>query len=237
VLEALIKSGSFDFVGVSRKALFDQLDSTADSAQRLKDDKESKQDSLFGMFAAAAPKAMTQQLKQSPEWPEDERLRYEKETLGFYITGHPLNRFNDELKLFANATTDTLYRFVDETVHIGGIVSQIKKSKIKKGRNEGQMMAKFFLDDQAGSVEVVVFSDLYSKYSRWLENGVAVLVTAMVKDTGGQVGGRSASLQSAEQSAAHIDDEYGGHPEARISAYELRIEDAEDDRDPKEIER
>jgi DNA polymerase III subunit alpha len=239
VLEALVKSGSFDFVGLSRKALFDQLDSTADSAQRSKDEKERGQNSLFGMFAAAAPKTdnVSVKLQQSPEWPEDERLRFEKETLGFYITGHPLNRFNDELKLFANASTDTLYRFVDETVHIGGIVSQIKKTKIKKGRNEGQMMAKFFLDDQAGSVEVVVFSDLYSKYSRWLENGVAVLVTAMVKDTGGQVGGRSASLQSAEQQAQHIDDEYGGHPEARISAYELRIEDAEDDRDPKEIER
>ena len=74
---------------------------------------------------------------------------------------------------------------------------------------------------------------------RWLDNGVAVLVTAMVKDTGGQQANRSASLQSAEQSALHIDDEYGGHPEARtrISAYEVRIEDAEDDRDPKEIER
>jgi hypothetical protein len=59
-----------------------------------------------------------------------------------------------------------------------------------------------------------------------------------VKDTGGMNAGRSASLQSAEQNAQHIDDEYGGHPEsrARISAYEIRIEDAEDDRDPKEIE-
>lgn len=238
VLEALIKSGSFDFIGLTRKALFDQLDSTADSAQRSKDEKERGQNSLFGMFAAAAPKAdVSARVQHAPEWPEDERLRYEKETLGFYITGHPLNQFNEELKLFASATTDTLYKFVDETVHIGGIVSQIKKTKIKKGRNEGQMMAKFFLDDQAGSVEVVVFSDLYAKYARWLDNGVAVLVTAMVKDTGGQVGGRSASLQSAEQAAQHIDDEYGGHPEARISAYELRIEDAEDDRDPKEVER
>lgn len=239
VLEALIKSGSFDFIGTSRRALFEQLDSTADSAQRAKDEKERGQNSLFGMFAAAAPTTTTQ-AKNAPEWPEDERLRYEKETLGFYITGHPLNKFNDELKLFANATTDTLYRHIDETVNIGGIVSQMKKSKIKKGPNEGKLMAKFFLDDQAGSVEVVVFSDLYSKYMRWLDNGVAVLVTATVKDTGGQQAGRSASLQSAEQSAQHIDDEYGGHPEssrARISAYELRLEDAEDDRDPKEIER
>ncbi|HEV7767529.1 MAG TPA: DNA polymerase III subunit alpha, partial [Thermoanaerobaculia bacterium] len=239
VLEALIKSGSFDFVGLSRMGLFIQLDATADSAQRSKDEKERGQNSLFGMFAAAAPKSATPAaIVKSPEWPEDERLKYEKETLGFYITGHPLNKFTDELKLFANATTDTLYKFVDQQVEIGGIVSQIKKSKIKKGRNEGQMMAKFFLDDQAGSVEVVVFSDLYAKYSRWLENGVAVLVTATVKDTGGQVTGRSASLQSAEQNAHQIDDEYGGHPEnARISAYELRLEDAEDERDPKEIER
>jgi DNA polymerase III subunit alpha len=243
VLEALVKSGSFDFLGTSRKALFDQLDTTADSAQRQKEEKEKGQNSLFGMFAAAAPKqqpnSSLQPAFKAPEWPEDERLRYEKETLGFYITGHPLNKFNEELALFANANTETLYKYVDQQVNIGGIVSQIKKSKIKKGPNEGKMMAKFFLDDQAGSVEVVVFSDLYQKYMRWLENGEAVLVTAMVKDTGGQQTGRSASLQSAEQSAQHIDDEYGGHPEARtrISAYELRLEDAEDERDPKEIER
>src|SRR5207244_1297705 len=83
-----------------------------------------------------------------------------------------------------------------------------------------------------GSVEVVVFSDLYAKYVRWLENGIAVLLTATVKDTGGVAAGRSAALQSAEQNAQRVDDEY-----ARISAYELREEDVEDDRDPKEIER
>ena len=242
VLEALIKSGSFDFLGSSRRALFEQLDSTADSAQRMKDEKERGQNSLFGMFAAAAAPRVKAAAEppHSTEWPEDERLRYEKETLGFYITGHPLNRYSEELKLFSNASTDTLYKHVDEVVNIGGIVSQIKKSKIKKGPNEGKLMAKFFLDDQAGSVEVVVFSDLYAKYMKWLDNGVAVLVTATVKDTGGQQANRSASLQSAEQAAQHIDDEYGGHPEARgarISAYELRLEDAEDDRDPKEIER
>ena len=243
VLEALIKSGSFDFLGSTRKILFDQLDTTADSAQRSKDEKEKGQNSLFGAFTAAAtPKSSAPAvLLKGAEWPDDEKLRYEKETLGFYITGHPLNKYSDDLAIFApGVNTETLYRFVDQQVNIGGIVSQIKKSKIKKGPNEGKLMAKFFLDDQYGSVEVVVFSDLYAKYMRWLDNGVAVLVTATVKDTGGQVAGRSASLQSAEQSAQTIDDEYGGHPEsrgARISAYELRLEDAEDDRDPKEIER
>jgi DNA polymerase III alpha subunit len=243
-LEALIKSGSFDFLGVTRRALFEQLDSTADSAQRTKDAKERGQSSLFGFGgspAGPAPaSAGVSATARVAEWPDEEKLRYEKETLGFYVSGHPLNKYGAELKIFANANTETLYRYVDEVVNIGGIVSQIKRTKIKKGPNEGKLMAKFILDDQYGSVDVVVFSDLYAKYAKWLDNGVAVLLTASVKDTGGMQANRSASLQSAEQNAQQYDDEYGGHPEARsrISAYEIRDDFAEeDDRDPKEIER
>jgi DNA polymerase-3 subunit alpha len=239
VIEALIKSGSFDSFGMSRRALFESIDNAADSAQRTKDEKERGQSSLFGMASTSIMPAP--RIAPLPEWPEEEKLRHEKETLGFYITGHPLNKYADELRLFApGVTTETLYRFVDETVNIGGIISQLKRSKIKKGPNEGKIMAKFVLDDQFGSVDVVVFSDLYAKYAKWLENGVAVLVTASVKDTGGVAAGRSASLQSAEQNAQHIDDEYGGHPEAaraRVSAYDVSVEDAEEDRDPKELER
>jgi len=248
VLEALIKSGSFDFIGLTRRALFDQLESTADSAQRTKDEKERGQNSLFSLMSPLSPpsgervpEGRVRGRDFVPEWPEEEKLRHEKETLGFYITGHPLNRYAKDIAeaVPKAVTTDALYRYVDQTVDIPGIVSQLKKSKIKKGPNEGKMMAKFVLDDQAGSVDVVVFSDLYGKTMKWLDNGVAVLVTATVKDTGGQQAGRSASLQSAEQNAQHIDDEYGGHPEsrARISAYELTVDDLEDDRDPKEIER
>ncbi len=241
VIEALIKSGSFDFLGVSRRAMFETIDRTAETAQRAKDEKERGQSSLFGGPGGGQPLMPVPPIAKLPEWPDEEKLRHEKETLGFYITGHPLNKYAEELKLFANGeNTETLYRYVDETVNNGGIISQIKRSKIKKGPNEGKIMAKFVLDDQFGSVDVVVFSDLYAKYAKWLENGVAVLVTASVKDTGGVAAGRSASLQSAEQNAQHIDDEYGGHPEAaraRISAYDVTVDDAEDDRDPKEIER
>src|SRR6185436_20914277 len=104
VLEALIKSGSFDFLGMTRRALFDQLESTADSAQRTKDEKERGQSSLFGMLSSVAPPtpAATGAPPRSavphvPEWPEEEKLRYEKETLGFYITGHPLNRYAKDI--------------------------------------------------------------------------------------------------------------------------------------------
>ena len=247
-LEALIKSGSFDFIGTTRRALFEQLEGTADSAQRAKDAKERGQSSLFGFGGgpAASPAPTSKAAGEAagaariPEWPDEEKLRYEKETLGFYVSGHPLNKYAPDLKQFANANTETLYRHVDEVVNIGGIISQIKRSKIKKGPNEGKLMAKFVLDDQYGSVDVVVFSDLYAKYAKLLENGVAILLTAAVKDTGGMQANRSASLQSAEQNAQQYDDEYGGHPEtrSRISAYEIRDDfTEEDDRDPKEVER
>ncbi len=238
VIEALIKSGSFDFLGVPRKVLFETLEVTADSAQRAREEKERGQSSLFGgMMSSVAPspakaaEAAAIHKLRNAEWPDEEKLRFEKETLGFYITGHPLNRYSDELQLFANATTATLHQHIDEIVNIGGIVSQLKKSKIKKGPNEGKQMAKFILDDQTGSVDVVVFSDLYSKYTKWLENGIAVLLTAAVKDTGGMQTGRSAALQSAEQNAQRADDEY-----AQVSGYDVSEDDVDDDRDPKEIE-
>src|SRR5438132_912640 len=234
VIEALIKSGSFDSFGLTRKALFDSLESVADSAQRARDEKERGQSSLFGGVAAGfSPPNGGLKAAATREWPEEEKLRHEKETLGFYITGHPLNKYAEELRLFATANTETLHQHVDEVVNIGGIVSSLKRSKIKKGPNEGKLMAKFVLDDQYGSVDVVVFSDLYAKYLKWLDNGIAVLLTASVKDTGGVQIGRSAALQSAEQNAQRVDDEY-----TRISAYEIRDDDnlEEDDRDPKEIE-
>ena len=236
VIEALIKSGSFDSFGLTRKGLFESLEATADSAQRAREEKERGQSSLFGSVGQAllsVPERVQTRMSAPQEWPDEEKLRHEKETLGFYITGHPLNKYNEELQLFANATTETLHQHIDEVVNIGGIVSNLKRSKIKKGPNEGKLMAKFILDDQYGSVDVVVFSDLYAKYLKWLDNGIAVLLTASVKDTGGMQAGRSAALQSAEQNANRLDDEY-----TRISAYEIRDDDnLEDDRDPKEIER
>lgn len=214
VIESLIKSGSFDTFGETRKSLFDRLEKVTDQAVRMREEKEMGQESLFGgLPAMAAPESTVESLASREEWPEEEKLQYEKETLGFYITGHPLNRFSSELEQFADATTETLAQKIDTTVNIGGIINQLKKTKIKKGRNEGRFMARFTLDDQHGSVDVVVFADLFDKLQRWIEDGLPVLVTANVKDSGGQPAGRSASLASAEQHSQRMSDEYGGHPE------------------------
>ncbi|HVT03727.1 MAG TPA: DNA polymerase III subunit alpha [Thermoanaerobaculia bacterium] len=237
VLEALIKSGSFDSLADSRKQLFNQLERATDQAAKTKEEKEQGQSSLFGAGPAVIQRRTREtdalggvERRVEDEWPEEEKLRYEKETLGFYISGHPLNKYKEDLAQFSNATTETLSQHIDEVVTIGGIVGQMKKSKIKKGPNEGKLMAKFVLDDQFGSVDVVVFSDLYQKHMRWLENGVSVLLTAAVKDTGGIPSGRSAALASAEQQAQQMGDEYG-HPErdmamAGATSYRARLRKA-----------
>ncbi len=214
VIESLIKSGSFDSFGETRRALFERLEKVTEQAVRAREEKEMGQESLFGgLPASPVPEPTIESIAAREEWPEEDKLQYEKETLGFYITGHPLNRFSSELEQFADATTETLRQKVDTTVNIGGIINQLKKTKIKKGRNEGRFMARFTLDDQHGSVDVVVFADLFDKLQRWLEDGLPVLVTANVKDTGGTPAGRSASLASAEQQTQRMSDEYGGHTE------------------------
>ena len=220
VIEALIKSGSFDSLGLTRKQLFDELDPITTQAERQKEEKERGQGSLFAPAGEGARRSTPTREGAAAsaareEWPEELKLGYEKETLGFYITGHPLNRYAEELQRFADTTTSTVREKLDRIVNIAGMVGQLKKNKIKKGPNEGKLMAKFVLDDQFGSVDVVVFSDLYAKVARWLDDGVPVLVSAAVKDTGGIPANRSAALAEAERNAQRIDDEYGGHPEDR----------------------
>jgi hypothetical protein len=93
-------------------------------------------------------------------------------------------------------------------------------------------MAKFVIDDQFGSVDVVVFSDLYQKVAKWLDNGVPVLITAAVKDTGGVPAGKSASLASAQAQSEQLHDEYGGHPEMELNISSRAVFGDDDDAAP-----
>jgi len=215
VIEALIKSGSFDSFGRSRKALFDGMESVVDHAVKIREEKERGQTSLFGAMPSeiGTPPVEGTDLDEE-EWESDDKLRFEKETLGFYTTGHPLDRYTDDLAQFTDATTETIGTRVDQVVNIAGIVHQLKKTKIRKGPNEGKLMARFSLEDQYGTVDTVVFSQLFEKCARWLEDGVPVLLTATVRDSGGSPAGRSASLAHAEREASEYRDEYGAHPES-----------------------
>ncbi len=180
VIEALIRSGSFDSLGKTRAALTAGLDSAIDVANSMREARESSQNLLF---AEEIEPDVTDRFPDLPEWHADEKIRYEKETLGFYITGHPLAKYEEEIALFGDVTAETAGERVDLPVKIVGLVAAIKKNQIKKGQNEGKTMAKVTLEDLTGSVPVTIFASVYEKVGPWLAVGDAVLVTGIVRST------------------------------------------------------
>ncbi|MBL8115714.1 MAG: hypothetical protein JNK60_22745, partial [Acidobacteria bacterium] len=178
VLETLIRSGAFDRFGRSRASLSAGLDTAIDIASAERDAAASTQSLLFD---EPISKDHADSFPELPEWPFEEKIQHEKETLGFFLTGHPLERWADELALFGDVTAETAHEHVDENVRIVGLVGAIKKNQIKKGQNEGKTMAKLTLDDLTGSVPVTVFASLYEKVAGWLEGGRPILVSGIVR--------------------------------------------------------
>jgi DNA polymerase-3 subunit alpha len=198
VIEALVKSGCFDSLGKTRAALLDGLDNAIDVAAAAREAATSNQSLLFDV-----PKdsAVEDRFPDKPEMSADEKIRFEKETLGFYITGHPLTRFEDEIRMFGDATCETLHERIDAPVKLVGLVSSIKKNQIKKGQNEGKMMAKAVVEDLTGTVAVTVFASLLERITGWFVPGKAILVTGTVRSSM-QIGAGAASADHEGESAS-----------------------------------
>jgi DNA polymerase-3 subunit alpha len=175
VVESFLKSGSFDSIDPRRAALFAFIDRAMEAGQKKQRDREAGQSSLFGMLGGAedAP-AEPPRVPEAPPWPEAERLAFEKESLGFFISGHPLERYREDLAQWASATTGTLAQSPGADVAVGGIVTQLRLIKTKKG----DRMASFFLEDLEGSVETLVFPEAYKKAAGRLADDQVVLVKA-----------------------------------------------------------
>ncbi|MCG6923110.1 MAG: DNA polymerase III subunit alpha [Acidobacteria bacterium] len=174
VVESLVKSGSFDSIDERRSALFKAIDRAMDAGQKRQRDREQGQSSLFGMLEdPAAEGAGPEPVPDAPAWPEAERLAFEKESLGFFITGHPLERFRGELEQWASASTGRLDQAgANGEVSVGGIVTALRLIKTKRG----DRMASFVLEDLEGSVECLVFPETYKKTAGRLADDQVVLV-------------------------------------------------------------
>jgi DNA polymerase III subunit alpha len=173
VVEGFVKSGSFDAVDPRRSALFAAIERAMEAGQKRQRDREAGQSSLFGALAAGAPEAAPERIPDAPPWSEAERLSFEKESLGFFISGHPLERFRSELAQWASATTGSLVeRASSGEVTVGGIVTALRLIKTKKG----DRMATFVLEDLEGSVETLVFPETYRKTAGRLADDQVVLV-------------------------------------------------------------
>src|SRR5688500_14356173 len=175
VVESFIKSGCYDSLDRRRAAMMNALDRAMEVGQKRQRDRQEGQSSLLGLLGmggGADTDASSERVRDLADWPEGERLAYEKESLGFFITGHPLERFQDELAQMASATTGKLQEMGDREVTVGGIVVGLRLLKTKKG----DRMATFTLEDLEGGAEVLVCPETYKKVATRLADDVVVLV-------------------------------------------------------------
>ncbi len=188
ILEALVQAGAMDSLEGSRAQNFAAIESAVAFAQKYHSQSQNKsQMNMFELMASgeegeAENNFMTYPpLPDVPEWPIQETLEWEKELLGFYISGHPLNKYARELELFSTLNWDNPQTFArNREVRTAAIISQVKKHFDRNGN----VMAFITLEDQQNSFEGVVFASVYEKYSEYIVKGEMVFVRGNVDDSG-----------------------------------------------------
>jgi DNA polymerase III subunit alpha len=181
VLESLIKSGAMDSLG-RRAQLMTVLDRAMERAQKTQRDAESGQHGLFGVFQEQETEAHNDRLPEIPDWDEHTRLGAEKEILGFFISGHPLEKFKDKLEdlqalSIAELSTMTKSTGKDETLATAGIIANLRVLKSKRG----EFYAQATLEDMSGSIDMIVFPEAYKRLGDRVKLEVPVLVRAGVR--------------------------------------------------------
>jgi DNA polymerase-3 subunit alpha len=190
VLEQLIKSGAFDgLAGAThhRAQLLAALDAAIERGASEQRDRKSGQTSLFGLIEPPRSESsggakVGETYPEIEAWGHKELLAFEKEALGFYVSGHPLDRYAGDLSRYASATTAEFpagHRSPGEH-SIGGIVAQYREMMTKKG----DKMARFQLEDTGGSLEVIAFPKTFEKVRHVLVSDEPILCKGQVKNEG-----------------------------------------------------
>ncbi|WAC07162.1 MAG: DNA polymerase III subunit alpha [Thermodesulfobacteriota bacterium] len=184
VIESLIKCGAFDSTGPLRSQLWAIYEKAMEKGQQLQKQKGDKQKSLFGEAENGFSFSYDGKYPEIREWPESELLTYEKEALGFFISSHPLVSFEKELKKASNTDTKEIQNLKDGAeAKIGGVPVALNEIKTKRG----DIMAFVTLEDLNGSIEVIVFAELYKKVSPIIKSEQPILVKGKVTmDTNNQ---------------------------------------------------
>ena len=174
VIESLIKCGAFDCLDKNRAYLINVLEKGINS-------RYGKKEGQIALFTAPLREKSDENYKVQ-EWSQSEILQFEKELLGFYLTGHPLTKYGEALKKCTSGDTVALSKLNgSKTVKIAGVISNIKKRFTKK---EGKRMAIFTLEDLKGSVEVLLFPDAFEKEKNNIVNGAEVIVVGKAEANG-----------------------------------------------------
>jgi len=170
VFENMIKSGAFDFSKVSRREMSERLEDLL-KAYASRKDVDPNQMNLFG--SAPARPVVARRPVTIPEWPVNQKLTFEREALGFYISGHPLEKFKWDLKrLGALSTADVKLKKAKE-VRVGGVITALKLKNTKKG----DRYASFALEDWLGTIDSLVWPDTYKKIQHLIVPDEPVMVS------------------------------------------------------------
>jgi len=176
VIESLIKCGAFDSTHPQRAQLLAGVEDATEWAQGLERERSNSQMIMFRSFPQTSGKAEPRP-PDIPEWPEGQRLAFEKETLGFYLTGHPLTPYAAALQRLATTNTQRIREVADgQEIIIGGVVNALKEINTKKG----DRMAFVTLEDLNGVVEVIIFSDLYKSSTLFLKGEDPIFIKGRV---------------------------------------------------------
>ncbi|MEP6691531.1 MAG: DNA polymerase III subunit alpha [Gemmatimonadaceae bacterium] len=174
VFEALITAGALDSLGGHRAQLAAALDAALQEAALQQEEKASGQGSLFG--ERNSPEQRIHQPRVLPNvqpWSDTERLSREKDTLGFYISGHPLEPFRTELELFASHQVVKLGAWSDQPMSLGVVITAIKRQVSKRS---GAEFARLTVEDFSGSSEVLVFPEAWTLIGERIKPDVPVLL-------------------------------------------------------------
>src|SRR5262249_36099304 len=190
-VEMPVKCGASDSLERTRARLVASLDDVMRWAASRAEERATRQ---IGLFAAGASAVDTPPpLAGVPAWSSEEELRAEREAIGFFITGHPLDRYEQDLRKFTNATTGTLRTRGPELppgtnerngrpdsrprVRLGAVIHTVKLKNSKKG----DRYATFMLEDREGVVEAIAWPDTYRKHETVVQAGTPVVVTGALE--------------------------------------------------------
>jgi DNA polymerase-3 subunit alpha len=157
VIEALVRSGALDELGPGRASMMASLTLALQTAEQNDRDQSTGQNDLFGGAVAAGEVA--DRFSSAPEWSDEERLAGEKDTLGLYLSGHPITRFEAELDSFTSVRLSDLRAKPGDTQVVAGFVVGLRTHNSRSGR-----MAVISLDDRTARMDAVIYADLFSAH-------------------------------------------------------------------------
>ena len=194
-LEALTKAGAFDALGAVRRQTFDDLERALRSSAGARKDRARGQGTLFGALGKSAAASAT------AEWSDQERLQKEKEALGFFLSSHPFERRGRFFGKIAGSDSRTLREqkpAAGTAVRLAGMISGSRAMLIKNGRNAGQKMARFSLEDLDGVVPVTVFARQYQDLASLIVDDTIVFVKGRIDGSGEELALLADEIQPAQ---------------------------------------